>query len=229
MNNNIFRKCIVLGLIFLFTGSCIVPAFGYESINENREPIDKINYEGIIEEKLLLSNNNLDNITVSVTTDKTIYRRFEPIKIIVSVTNNGDEDWHHRFPDSQLADFDINNLYLWSLDYLFFQIVTPLTVRSGETIILIQCYWYQFTKIFNDGWVLRYPVPPGNYTIRGWMAFSYGPTPPFGYTNITIKSSISRSVDQRSTNNDFYRCIYPLLSRYLARFPMLERLLGLIN
>ena len=61
MNNNIFCKCIVIGLIFLFTGSCIVPAFGYESINENREPIEKTNYDGIIDEKLLLSNNNLDN------------------------------------------------------------------------------------------------------------------------------------------------------------------------
>jgi hypothetical protein len=219
MKRSNFCKGVVVGIIILFVGASVIPAIGCIFPNESLFTVNTINKCSTSEDKLILAHNTLDNLTVNVTTDKTKYKRFEPIEVTISVTNNGNEDWNHTFPDTQLADFDINGLYWWSRYKAFPQIIMPITIRSGETKVLLRAYWNQFTNLHYDGWI-RLPVRPGNYTIRGWIAFSkLFPIPPFGYSNITIIKSISKSVQQSSLNNNFYQYKEQLFNPFFEHFP----------
>jgi hypothetical protein len=217
MRNNWYKKSLVVGTIILFITLVFVPTINGGCTNERFFSSDVINNISISIDRGFLDQSILSNLSVHVETDKTIYKRFEPIQVTISVTNNGNEDWTHVFPDTQLADFDINGLYWWSIDKYFLQIITPVTIRSGETVILLQTYWNQFSNLIG-----YYPVPPGNYTIRGWIAFSkLYPTPPFGYSNITITKFKSKSVQQSSINNNFYQYTNQLFRLFFERFPNL--------
>ena len=207
-----FRRVLVFGIIFLFVGSGIVTAID-NAINK-----EEISYFNLLDQNKKFTDkfyNLFHNLTINVTTDKTVYKRFEPIKITINVTNNGDKDWKFTFPDSQIVDFDIEDYYKWSRDKMFFQICLPITIKSGETIVLLIENWYQYTNYYRDGIIIRVPVPPGDYTIRGWMPFLDFPIPPIGYTDITIEKYLSKSVEQR--------CIFVFISQ---KFPIFERLLG---
>ena len=224
------KNGLVIVVILLFIGVSVVSAIDCVYTNERIFTVNTINKHSISEDKLLSDyTNTLYNLTVNITTDKTVYKRFEPVEITLSVTNNGNENWTHTFPDSQFADFDINSYYRWSRDKCFFLLIWPITIPSGETVVLLKTYWHQFTNWYNNGWILRLPVSPGNYTIRGWIALTGFPTPPFGYSNITITRFISKSVQQNCENNNFFQYNKWLFKPFLERFPLLERLLNLLR
>jgi hypothetical protein len=215
MKKGLFNKVLVFGIIFIFAGSGIVAAIDsainkeeisdYCLIDENKKFTDKFF-------------NIFHNLEVTITTDKTTYKRLEPIKVTISVTNNGEQDWHFRFPDSQIVDFDIEGYYKWSRDKMFFQMVLPITIKSGETIVILSENWYQYTNWYKDGIIIRVPIPPGHYTMRGWMPFLDFPIPPIGYTDITIEKYLTKSAQ---TNN--------ILDFISQKSPIFERLLGLIS
>ena len=205
MHKDYWRKGLVIGIIVLFVGTSVVPTIGCVFTSERLFTANKINDGSTLQDKVLSDRNFLNNLTVHVVTDKTVYKRFEPVEVTISVTNNGDDDWTYVFPDTQVADFDIGRYYWWSRDKYFAQVLTPVTIRSGETKVLLRTYWNQFSNLYCHGWFIRLPVPPGNYTIRGWIAFSkLYPTPPFGYSEpFTISRLIKNPV---STN-------YPLCEK----------------
>jgi hypothetical protein len=212
MNKGLFGKALIFSIILLLIDSGIVTAIDCIT---NKEEIS--NYCLIDENKKFTDEfyNHFHNITVNITTDKTIYKRIEPIKVTISVTNNGGEDWHFRFADSQIVDFDIIDYYKWSRDKMFYQMIYPITIKGGETIVLLSENWYQYTNWYKDGIIIRVPVPPGKYTIRGWMPFLDFPIPPIGYTDITIEKYLSKTAQHSN--------IFELISQ---KFPILERLLG---
>ena len=210
MKKGLFRKVLVFSIILLFLESGFVTAI--DCIIDKKE----ISNFCLIDENKKFTEkfyNLFHNLTVNISTDKKIYKRFEPIKVTISVTNCGEEDWHFRFPDSQIADFDIQGYYRWSRDKMFFQIVFPITIKSGATIVLLSDNWYQYSNWYKDGIIIRAPVPPGHYTIRGWMPFLEFPIPPIGYTDITIEKYFSKS-DQHINIFDLF----------LLKFPIFERL-----
>lgn len=215
MKKGLFRKVLVFSIILFLLEPGIVSAINciynkeetpyYCLIDENERFTDKIY-------------NLFHNLSINITTDKTIYKRFEPIKVTISVTNNGGEDWKFSFPDTQIADFDIKDYYKWSRDKMFFQMVLTITIKSGETIVLLSDNWYQYTNWNKDGIIIRVPVPPGDYTIRGWMPFLDFPIPPIGYAEITIEKYLSKS--------DHHVTIFDL---FLQKFPIFEKLFGIIR
>jgi hypothetical protein len=210
MKKELFRKILVFSIILLLVESGIASAIDC-IYNKEETP-----YKCLIDENKRFTDkffNLFHNLSINVTTDKTIYKRFEPIKVTISVTNNGREDWHFSFPDSQIADFDIKDYYKWSRDKMFFQMVLELTIKSGETKVILSDNWYQYTNWYKDGIIIRVPIPPGNYTIRGWMPFLDFPIPPIGYTDITIQKYLSKS-DQHINIFDLF----------LKKFPIFERL-----
>ena len=109
-----------------------------------------------------------ESLVVAVTTDKNKYDIGEPVEVTICVTNTGDEDITIVFPDAQKADFWVNRgeVYLWSFDKVFAQMITPVTISSGETVELLSDYWDQVDFTGNQ-------VPAGIYEIDGWMVTSF--------------------------------------------------------
>lgn len=157
----------------------------------------------ILEKKAgrFLAFRTMNNLTVQVTTDKTIYKRFEPVNITISVTNNGDEDVTITLPYCNLlADFNISYKglhYRDSYRKILLPAIIDVVIPSGETKELLNGIWYQLS----NNWL---PFPPGKYIIRGWIAFNswpFPPTPPFGYSEpIEISKATSKFVTNDKIN-----------------------------
>lgn len=146
---DLFRKTVVVGIIILFIGMSNIPS---------------------------ISGNNLENnedLVITVTTDKEIYYLGEPVTITISVTNNG-PNTTLTFPDSQLADLKITksngySVYRWGWHFAFFQVITDLTIKQGETEVLLKWEWYKLRDFYPFFPLLHVPVLPGKYYINGWM------------------------------------------------------------
>ena len=116
---------------------------------------------------------NNEELVVTVTTDKDIYYLGEPVTITISVTNYGPSTTL-VFPDTQLADFEITKLngghiYKWAWHFGFFQVVTNLPIKHGETIVLLQEVWYKLRDFYPFFPLVHFPVLPGKFLITGWM------------------------------------------------------------
>jgi hypothetical protein len=118
-------------------------------------------------------------LDVNISTDKTFYESDENISIMITLTNKKDNNVTLEFPDSQIADYEVLNeqgdrIFLWSFDKGFADVITPVTILSGETLEIFSTKWYQ---IDNAGFI----VPSGNYSIRGWIPGFYYSDDDFQY------------------------------------------------
>lgn len=111
------------------------------------------------------------SVDISLTTDKSVYCRGEPVEITINATNNSNESVALTFPTSQHADFEIDRsgsrVYLWSAHQAFFPVFTTVEIPAGSTVELLRETWNQV----NDD---NYSVPPGIYDIDGWMVGGLG-------------------------------------------------------
>ena len=149
MKDKLVRKSLVVGVIILFVGITVIPSLSGKNIN------------------------NDEDLVVTVTTDRDVYYLGQPVRITISVTNNG-PDTTLVFCDSQLADFNITNsdgkqIFWWSWHFFFLQIVLEMPIRHGETIVLLEWIWYKLRDFYPFFEILRLPVLPGKYYINGWM------------------------------------------------------------
>ena len=191
MQKSLVNKAFVCIILILFIFMSIGPSKGV-TFQDEKLIINEMVNPGISNCKEFIQQDYINNLTINVITDKTIYKRFEPINITISVTNNGDEDVTVTFPNCNLlADFDVSYQALYYRDSygkILFPMVIDVVIPSGESIELLKGIWYQFSNIG-----LSLPFPPGKYIIRGWMAFDPWPSPPippFGYSkpfNISSK------------------------------------------
>jgi hypothetical protein len=107
------------------------------------------------------------DLTVISVTNKNEYEYSEGVDITVSVRNNSDTEVTLNFPDNQKSDFRITDkygreVYLWSKDRYFPQVITSITLSPGETEVLLNYKWQQKD---NDG----NSVAPGVYELDGWL------------------------------------------------------------
>ena len=96
---HLLYKTLAVGIIVLFIGMTVIPVLSGVNINNN------------------------EDLIVTVTTDRDVYYLGQPVKITISVTNNG-PDTILVFADTQLADFNITNsngkqIFWWSWHFYF--------------------------------------------------------------------------------------------------------------
>ena len=111
----------------------------------------------------------VDDLEVTVNTDKTIYNQSEPVKITISLTNNGDEGITLFF-SSSTVDFEVFNesnesVYIWSKNNEYSPWGCIMRINSGETKILLRYSWNQSSDKGDQ-------VPGGKYHIDGWIVVS---------------------------------------------------------
>jgi Intracellular proteinase inhibitor len=135
---------LAIGIILLFVGIAIAP-----SINANNLRISLYN-----------------DLIVVVQTDKLNYQIGEPVEISIYVENRGETDIIVTFPTSQKADFWIGHSFLWSAGKFFIPMSFTITIPIGKRIYLLNDSWEQ-VDLGGD------QVPPGQYSIHGWMVESY--------------------------------------------------------
>ncbi len=102
----------------------------------------------------------LENLTVNVTLDRYNVSLNETVNISVSVTNIGNQSINLTFPTAKTGDFSIidsdgTEIYRWSEGKYFIQVITTLTIKPKETVILLTNEWK--------------PSIEGTYTIRAWL------------------------------------------------------------
>jgi len=149
MRNVWYKKALFVGVIILFVGITVIPSLSGKDIK------------------------NDEDLVVTVTTDRDEYYLGQPVKITISVTNNG-PDTTLVFGDSQLADFNITDsngkqIFWWSWHFFFLQIIVEMPIKHGETIVLLEWVWYKLRDFYPFFEILRLPVRPGKYYINGWM------------------------------------------------------------
>jgi hypothetical protein len=101
------------------------------------------------------------NISVHAITDKYIYEPKEDINISIKVKNNGNEKIILQFANACTQDFEILNeyrrqIYVWSDDKFFAQVVTKVTILPYESIWLLNTTWSDYYY-------------EGEYLIRAWL------------------------------------------------------------
>jgi len=110
-------------------------------------------------------------LSVSLITEKSIYRLGEPIKMILVATNASDRTFKAVFSSAKRYDFaaydsDGNLVWRWSAGQMFAQAITPLELEPGEEVI------------FNADWQQQdsegAPVLDGDYTLKGAILYQAG-------------------------------------------------------
>lgn len=104
-------------------------------------------------------------LQVEVSTNRRVYQLGDPITITLTVTNRGGMPAPLTFTTSQRYDLTASRsgreVWRWSYGRAFAQVIQNINVRPGETISFEET-WDQTDK---DG----DQVPPGSYTIIGWL------------------------------------------------------------
>jgi hypothetical protein len=137
------RKWLAIGIILLFFGVAIVP-----SINASNPEISSD-----------------DDLVVVLQTDKLNYQMGEPVEVSIYVENHGGTNITLVFPTFQRADFQVVGCYLWSYKKVFVPMWFKVTIPSGKRVFLLNDSWEQVDYSGTQ-------VPPGAYTIVGWMVES---------------------------------------------------------
>jgi len=160
----------------------------------------------------------IDDLEVSVTTDKSEYKLGETVTITISLTNNGDEDLNLAFcclPPSgfTITDEDENMVYETTV---FFDQIVDITVNGGETEELAV---YDWDQIYTDG----NQVPEGDYTVDGWSVDFYVDESP--YPEIHDKSPLTISISKNKQAKQIF--FLQFFEKLVERLPILVRLLNL--
>ena len=138
------RKWLAIGIILLFIGVTIAPIINFNTVKASTD----------------------GDLVVVLQTDKLNYLMGEPINISIYVENQGETDIIIVFPTSQKADFWIGYNFLWSAGKVFSPMEFTVTIPSGKRIYLLNDSWGQVDFGGEQ-------VPPGLYSIDGWMVESY--------------------------------------------------------
>ena len=101
--------------------------------------------------------------------DKAIYHLREPVKMTLIVTNEGPQTISAVYSSSQSFDLavfdqDRKEVWRWSNDKVFAQMLRPFTLPPGKEV-RFSAAWKQADHYGN-------PVPKGKYYIQGWLALS---------------------------------------------------------
>jgi hypothetical protein len=112
---------------------------------------------------------DLDDLVVTIATDKSVYKLGETVTITINITNTDEEDIYLEFCCSPPAGGNITDengkLIYWFEGLLM--VIDERTIKAGETEILDIHLWNQLDADMNQ-------VPDGNYHIDGWsVAFWY--------------------------------------------------------
>ena len=102
-------------------------------------------------------------LRLELAADRAVYRAGELVELTLAATNSGSAPVTLTAPSSQLYDFVVlqNSLevWRWSRGRMFLTVLTPLTIRPGET------------RRFKEKWDQRdqagRPVGPGDYVVEG--------------------------------------------------------------
>jgi len=114
----------------------------------------------------------VDDLVVTIATDKIFYWKSEPVLFTISITNTGQEDVTIWFPNNHLADYcifdnDYCGVYYWPTGKeVWLDIVITIIIPLGETVELFSNQWNQVDYEGNQ-------VPPGKYCIGGQTAEFY--------------------------------------------------------
>jgi hypothetical protein len=116
---------IVLGLVAVLAASCTMPfAPAAGDVSEDRAAVIAPNA-----------------LKVTVTTDKTVYRPGEIVKMNITLTNTGWRPVTLDFMTSQRFDFIVSNVYVptwkWSSGKVFLPRVGRETVLPGKTLTYV--------------------------------------------------------------------------------------------
>ena len=152
MQNKLFRKGLVCGVILLFICMSIAPTSAFNNVKKS-----SITVSG-----------DINDLVVTVTTDKVRYEVGELVEITINVTNIGEESIILYFDTAQQVDYMISykeDIYLWSMDKIFLDIPSQITIDGGETFVLLHDYWNQKSNLGDQ-------VENGSYEIDGWI-FGY--------------------------------------------------------
>ena len=112
------------------------------------------------------------SLSVSLTTEKSIYRLGETINLTLVVTNDSDRAFQAVFPSAKRYDFavydaDDNLVWRWSADRGFAQALTPLEIKPGERAVFTAEWQQQDSQ---GG----FQVPDGDYTLKGALLYQAG-------------------------------------------------------
>ena len=137
-------------------------------------------------------------------TDQTSYSPGEPVRISLVVTNTTRQPVTYQFSSSQQYDFwalrDGREIWRWSRDKFFAQMLTSLTLKPGES------------KTFAQTWNLRdnsgQPAPDGAYIMMGQLT-TMGERPEPVSKTITlglkpVAKPITAGVSEICANPDAY-------------------------
>lgn len=98
------------------------------------------------------------DLELTLETDREVYAPGDPVTLVLTLTNRGNEPVTLEFSDAQRYDFRILDaggeaVWRWSEGYAFAQMLGQERLASGEA----------------REWLERYegPIPPGEYTARG--------------------------------------------------------------
>ncbi len=138
------KRIIAAGIILLFIGVAVAPSINQSVVKASTD----------------------DDRVVFLQTDKLNYLMGELVNISIYVENQGETDITIVFPTSQKADFWIGYNFLWSAGKVFTPMEITVTIPSGKRIYLLNDSWGQ-VDFGGD------QVPPGQYSIDGWMVESY--------------------------------------------------------
>jgi hypothetical protein len=125
---------------------------------------------------------DLDDLKLTLATDKETYEEGEPVSIAMSVTNSGKDPRTLAFASGQQCDFvvakDGREIWKWSGGKYFTQSLISRTVGPGEVLRLKQ--------LWNQKNIAGERVGPGEYSITGILTLAGGKHPSVGPLSIKI-------------------------------------------
>jgi len=143
----------------------IILTFQQNNVDISKAGLSNENIEKYDKEKI----NKIDDLLeITVETDKTKYNWIkDPVKIKVTIENQGDTVKTLTFPTTKQHDFIIKNshgiaIFTWSENLGFSQVFTELTLIPGENKSW-NYSWYQCGHLFP--FLPSHTLLPGSYTI----------------------------------------------------------------
>jgi len=104
-------------------------------------------------------------LQTELTTNKASYALGEPVAITLSVTNRGDLPAQLEFANAQKFELTVTRkgreVWRWSAGRMLAQVLATITLGPGDTLTFQE----EWNQLDNDG----DRVPPGDYTVAGWL------------------------------------------------------------
>ena len=109
------------------------------------------------------SSRGMEHLILKLTLGKPSYRRNEPVRMTLTVTNRSKASFRAHFRSAQAYDFiakkEGQELWRWSYDRMFAQVLLDVEIESGKTLSYRET-WNQRDNTGNA-------VPVGRYEVVG--------------------------------------------------------------